>query len=110
VSAAPSAGRVQPVTDASFAQFTASGLALVDFSAEWCPPCRRMDPLVEQLAGEMPQVAFGRLDVDANPRTAASQGVLGMPTFILYKDGRKVGQVVGAVPKPRLAEAVLRHL
>ncbi len=103
-------GRVQAVTDASFAQFTASGLALVDFSAEWCPPCKRMDPLVEQLAQELPGVAVGRLDVDANPRTAAAQGVLGMPTFIVYKDGRKVDQVVGAVPKPRLAEAVRRHL
>lgn len=97
------AGSVQPVTDASFPAFTAQGLVLVDFAADWCPPCRRMDPIVEELARERPDVAVGRLDVDASPATAARLGVLSMPTFMAFRDGRKVGQAVGAVPKARLA-------
>lgn len=103
-------GHVQPVTDATFPAFTASGVALVDFSADWCPPCKRMDPVVEQLAHEMPQVAVGRLDVDANPQARVASGVMSMPTFIVYKDGRRVDQVVGAVPKERLAAVLRRHL
>lgn len=103
------AGHVQPVDDAGFRPFVSQGLMLLDFSAEWCPPCKRMDPLVEQLAHEMPEVAVGRLDVDASPATAAQEGVMSMPTFIVYKDGRKVEQVVGAVPKDRLAALLRRH-
>lgn len=103
-------GHVQPVTDASFRDFTQrKGLALVDFSAEWCPPCKRMDPLVEQLAHEMPDVAVGRLDVDSNPGTRVASGVMSMPTFQVFKDGRQVDQVVGAVPKHHLAAVLARH-
>ena len=101
---------VHAVSDASFAQFTASGLVLVDFSADWCPPCTRMEPLVELLAQEMPQVAVGRLDVDANPRSRAATGVMSLPTFVVYKDGRRVDQVVGAVPKDRLVSLLRRQL
>lgn len=63
----------------------------------------------QQLAAENPQVRFGRLDVDRSPTTAAREGVMGMPTFLVFRDGRKVGQVVGAVPKHTLAAAVAGH-
>ena len=102
---------VAKVTDADFAPFIAQkGVVLVDFGADWCPPCRRTDPYVEQLAQEMPQARFGKVDCDASPATAAANGVMGMPTFMVFKDGRKVEQIVGAVPKAALAEAVRRHL
>ena len=98
---------VRDLDDATYDDFRSQpGTALIDFTAAWCPPCRRMDPLVEELARELPGVRVGRVDVDRNPATAAREGVQGMPTFLVYRDGRKVGHVVGAVPKARLAAAV----
>jgi thioredoxin 1 len=104
-------GQVAKLTDADFQTFSSQkGVVLVDFGAPWCPPCRRTDPYVEALAAEIPQARFGKVDCDESPATAAANGVLGMPTFMVFKDGRKVEQIVGAVPKPVLEEAVRRHL
>jgi len=102
---------VATVTDADFQAFTAQkGVVLLDFGAEWCPPCKRMDPIIGQLSTELPQVRVGKVDCDRSPGTAAANGVMGMPTFMVYKDGRKVDQIVGAVPKPALLAALKRHL
>lgn len=100
-------GKVATLGDGDLQAFIGPGLAFVDFGAAWCPPCRRTDPFVEELAREFPTVRFARVDCDASPATAAAQGVLGMPTFLLLRDGRRVGQVVGGVPKQRLREALL---
>lgn len=96
---------VQAVTDADF---TASVLkserpVVVDFWAAWCPPCRVMNPVIEELALEHPELAFVALDADANRQTVVEQGVLSMPTFLLFKDGAEVARLVGARPKRRLA-------
>lgn len=102
---------VAAVTDSDFQTFTSQkGVVLLDFGAEWCPPCKRMDPVIEQLAAELPTVRVGKVDCDRSPTTAASNGVMGMPTFMVFKDGRKVDQIVGAVAKPVLAAALRRHL
>ena len=75
---------------------------LVDFTAAWCPPCRVMKPVLTELAAEREDLKIVQLDVDADQRTAAEYGVLSMPTFILFKDGREVQRLVGARPKRRL--------
>ena len=75
---------------------------LVDFTAAWCPPCRVMKPVLAELADERDDLRVVQLDVDADQRTAAEYGVLSMPTFILFKDGREVQRLVGARPKRRL--------
>lgn len=83
----------------TFIQQNASPV-LVDFSADWCPPCRMMYPVLDALATEMDQKAtITKIDVDANPETAAKFGVRNLPTFILFKNGMAVERVVGAVPK-----------
>ena len=76
---------------------------LVDFTAAWCPPCRVMKPVLAELAAERPERGIVQLDVDEHQRTAAAYGVLSMPTFLLFRDGRPVLQLVGARPKARLA-------
>lgn len=98
-------GNTVNITDANFATEIegANGLALVDFWAAWCGPCRMVAPIVEQIAGEYQgQVKVGKLDVDANQRTAARFNVRSIPSILFFKDGRLVDTIVGAVPKPIL--------
>ena len=82
---------------------------LVDFWAEWCGPCKMVAPVVEELAAEYDgMVKFAKVDVDANPVTAGKYGVRSIPTLLIFKDGKPVGQVVGAVPK-QVLEARLKE-
>lgn len=83
---------------------------LVDFSADWCPPCRAMSPVIETIADELEGKAdVGKLDVDANPVFTARFGVRNLPTFLVFKEGKLVERVVGAVPKNVLIEKVSVH-
>jgi thioredoxin 1 len=95
---------VQEVTDDSFAAAVLESElpVLVDFTASWCPPCRVMKPVLAELASERDDLRIVQLDVDADQRTAAEYGVLSMPTFILFRDGREVKRLVGARPRRRL--------
>ena len=73
---------------------------LVDFWAEWCGPCKMIAPMVDDLANEYDgKVTFFKLDVDANPETSIKFGIRSIPTLLLFKNGKPVDQVVGAVPK-----------
>jgi thioredoxin 1 len=87
------------------------GLALVDFWAPWCAPCRAIAPMVEQLADEYRgRLRVGKMNVDENPRTAAELHVHAIPTLVLLRDGEVVETLVGAVSKARLATKIEQHL
>ena len=78
-------------------------LVLVDFWAVWCGPCRMIAPTVEELAKEYTgKLKVMKLNTDENPDIASRYKIMGIPTIMLFKDGQKVDQVVGAVPKPQL--------
>ena len=87
------------------------GLAVVDFWATWCGPCHMIAPIIEQLADEYEgKVKVGKVDVDANQRTAMRYNVRSIPTVLLFKDGELVESVVGAVSKAHLEEKIKTHL
>ena len=80
-----------------------SGLVMVDFWAVWCGPCRMIAPTIEELAKEYAgKVKVGKLNTDENPEVASKYKIMGIPTVMFFKDGQKVDQVVGAVPKQQL--------
>ena len=79
----------------------------VDFWADWCAPCRMMSPIFEAMTREYAGKAyFAKIDVDANQMTARRYGVMSIPNFIIFKDGKPVERVVGAMGKPCLERAI----
>lgn len=80
---------------------------LVDFWAEWCGPCRMVGPIVEELAGEYEgKVKVGKVDVDNNPSVSMQYGIRSIPSLLVFKGGKVVDQIVGAVPKGHLKKAI----
>ncbi|MBI3592078.1 MAG: thioredoxin [Nitrospirae bacterium] len=85
----------------------AQELVMIDFWAVWCGPCRMIAPTVEELAKEYAgKVKVGKLNTDENPDIASQYKIMGIPTIMFFKDGQKVDQVVGAVPKPQLKSKI----
>jgi thioredoxin 1 len=84
---------------------------LVDFWAEWCGPCKMIAPALEELAAEFSgKLTVAKVNIDDNPMTPTNYGVRGIPTLIMFKDGAKVAEQVGALPKSRLKEWISRNL
>jgi thioredoxin 1 len=88
----------------------ATGLVLVDFWAEWCGPCHMLTPILAQVAQERAgKLKVVKVNADENQRTSARFGVRSLPTMILFKDGKPIAQIVGAVPKGRIDAFLDQH-
>ena len=100
------------VTDASFDEFLAkSDVAVLEFWATWCGPCKIMGPRFESVAGKMQQQAsFAKVDVDDNPKIAFKYGIRSIPTVVIVKNDQVVETLVGVQPEDALQSAVAQHL
>ena len=99
----------QQFTDQNFDQevMKSSKPVLVDFWAAWCGPCQMMGPIIDELAEEMKdKVKIGKLNVDENRETASSYGVMSIPTFIVFKNGKPLDEFVGMQTKEDLAKKI----
>ena len=99
------------VTDETFDEevLAQAGTVLVDFGAKWCPPCRALEPLLESLAEERKgSVKIVKVDTDESPEVTRRWSVRSVPTLVVFRDGQKHAQVVGAVPKEKLRALVER--
>ena len=104
---------VQTLTDNNFdaSVIKADKPVLVDFWAEWCGPCRRLAPTVEELATDFQdRVVVGKLNVDDNPGIASRFSIRGIPTLLLFKGGEIVEQVVGLADKDSLTRLIEKHV
>lgn len=101
---------VHVTSDAAFIADTAKGVSLVDFYADWCGPCRMMIPRLEELQAKLGDKAtIMKINVDNDPVTAGSFGVMSIPTMILFKDGKQVEKFVGAQDVKVLEAAILKY-
>lgn len=102
-------GATKAVTDATFASevLQSDKPVLVDFWAEWCAPCRKVEPLLEEIAQEMgDKVTVVKLNIDENPETARAYQVMSVPTLTVFKGGQPVQSVAGAKPKSDLVKMI----
>ncbi len=105
--------KIQQVTDTNWEQsvINAQTPVLVDFWAEWCMPCRRIAPTVDQLATEYAgRLTVAKMNVDENPSTPNQLGIRGIPTLMLFKGGNLVDAIVGAADKDTIRKMVEKHL
>jgi thioredoxin 1 len=102
---------MQELNENEYDAKVATGITLVDFSAEWCGPCKAILPTIEKLANEYKgRVGVYSIDIDKSPRIAARSGVMSVPTLILYKQGKVVDRVVGAVSERDLRKRIEEQL
>lgn len=91
---------MQELTTATFdKEIKAKSVAIIDFWASWCGPCRAMTPVFEELSKEMPHVLFAKVNVDDNQEIAVKYGIMGIPCFLIFKNSKEVDRIVGVAQK-----------
>jgi thioredoxin 1 len=99
------------LTSKEFDQATKDGLVIVDLWAPWCGPCRMLAPVIDELAKEYEGKArFCKLNIDEHQEPAVQHQVMSIPTLLIFKDGKVVDRIVGALPKDKITQKIQEHL
>jgi thioredoxin 1 len=100
------------VTNTSFEHevLKSDQVVLVDFWAPWCGPCRMVAPILEDIAKEYSKVKVVKVNVDESPGLAGEYGVMSIPTMIVFKEGKVVDKLVGALPKPAMVSKITKWI
>ena len=103
--------KVPELTKGEFENFTKEGTALIDFFAEWNMPCLMMAPITEELSEEFKgKIKFGKVNIDENSKLAQKFKITSIPTFIILKNGAKVGQFIGTIPREEFSEKLKKFV
>ena len=100
------------IDDATFEEAISGDKAvIVDFWAEWCGPCKMVEPILDEIAGEYSdKLILAKLNIDDNPQSAANYGVMSIPTMIVFKNGQKAKTIVGARPKHQMLKELAEFI
>ena len=82
------------------------GTVLVDFWADWCGPCRMLSPIVDEVAAENPNIKVGKINVDEQQELSAQFGIMSIPTLLVFKDGKKISESIGLIPKEQIEKMI----
>ena len=94
----------------NFDEITSKGVVLIDFFANWCGPCKMLAPVLEDVAAQMPDVTFAKVDVDQEPGLAGKYGIQAIPNLIIFKDGKAVDQITVFVGKDVIVDKLNKLL
>jgi thioredoxin 1 len=82
------------------------GTVLVDFWADWCGPCRMLSPIIDEVAAENPGIKVGKINVDEQQELSAQFGIMSIPTLLVFKDGKKISESIGLIPKEQIEKMI----
>lgn len=94
----------------NFNEFIGDDVAVVDFWANWCGPCRMLAPILDDIASKLTNVKFGKVDVDNAPELAREYKVMSIPNVCIFKNGELVDRIIGLCDEDELTDAIKKHL
>ena len=101
---------IRVVETEEFSQEVEQGIVVVDFFATWCPPCKMLEPVLNELSTEMTQAKFIKVDIDQSTKLAQKHRVTSVPTVMIFKDGQAVDSLIGFNPKESITKKISQHI